>query len=87
MTKIRFLIEQSGDPYQPLCLTTLERGDDSGRGCKVAGMDEAKRLALQSASLCGVEEITWKKPPAAWQPDALLISQWMDDGVEESRDR
>ena len=87
MTKIRYLIEKSGDPYQPLCLTTLEKGDDDGRGLKVSDMAEAKRLAAQSALHCGVDKIDWKEPPTAWQPDAILISQWMDDGIEENRDR
>mgnify|MGYP001486894413 CR=1 FL=1 len=87
MTKIRYLIEKSGDPYMPLALTKLEKGDDDGRGCLVSDMGEAKRLADQAASLCGVDEIIWRLPPIAWQPDAILISQWMDDGIEENRDR
>ena len=54
-----------------------------------ASVEDVQALATRSAaSFMDVEEtpLRWKDAPAAWQPDALLVSQYLDDGVKEARD-
>lgn len=91
MSRYRYLIERGGG--DEVGLTTLEAGDDSGRGySEVYGATEAEKVekakALAAQDPASPEGgLRWSDPPKAWQPDAIAISGWLDDGVEENRDR
>jgi len=73
-----------------LYLTSVTPTDPDGHGTSGPyTLEQAKALATRSAaSFMDVEEtpLRWKDAPAAWQPDALLVSQYLDDGVKEARD-
>jgi len=79
--KYRYLVEVSGDPHRPYALTTITKDDTDGRGHKVASVDDAKATAAGDPNLD--TPIRWRDAPADWQPDALFVSQWIDDGVED----
>jgi hypothetical protein len=86
--RYRYLIELADDNSlgPSVYLTTITKNDDSGQATRVhGGVEGAKELASHDPNLEG-DPIVWKNPPVAWQPDALMISQWLDDGVEENRD-
>jgi hypothetical protein len=76
----RYLIETADDSVY---LTTVTKTDSDGTGCKVASVEAAKEMAARDPALNG-EPVRWKDPPQAWQPYAVAISQWLDDGVEEN---
>lgn len=91
MSRYRYLIERGGGTE--IGLTTLAAGDDNGSGySEVYGETEeekiqkAKALAAQDPA-ASEDGLRWSDPPKAWQPDAIAISGWLDDGVEENRDR
>lgn len=83
--KYRYLIERNADTADTayFCGTVNDEGNPEGT---VGGFDEvedAMRAAESSHATDGHDDpITWKKPPQGWQPDAILVSQFFDDGVE-----
>jgi hypothetical protein len=80
--RYRYLIEQGTDGVY---LTTITREDTDGRAVSVADVETAKLLASQDPSTT-YQNLRWKEAPVDWQPDALLISSWVDDGVKENSD-
>lgn len=99
MGKFRYLIER-GMPEKvfdgnelveaDLFITTITPDDDTGRsgGQAFRTLDAAKAEAEQLHRSDGSEDVPlkWKDPPQAWQPDALAVSQYLDDGIEDNRD-
>jgi len=84
LMRYRYLIEVSGDEYEPFTLTTITKDDSDGSGHRERSVEAAKETAAKDPNLDG--PIRWKPAPEAWQPDSLVISQWIDDGVEDSHD-
>lgn len=90
--RFRYLIERTtddeltGDPRYVVSEATAS--DPSYRvGTGSLTLDEAKALAQQSAASFDPEAVlVWKPAPVAWQPDAVAVSQYVDDGVEERKD-
>lgn len=83
--RFRYVIEHAPKSApEPFVVSQLEPDDDSGQVVLYAtDADDAKR---QVALLEPEARITWKPAPKAWQPDALFVSSWLDDGVTENRD-
>lgn len=81
MSRYRYLIEKASDG---IYLTTITADDTSGTASHVADLDAAKELANLDPNLDGAT-VRWKDAPEAWQPDAVAVSQWLDDGVEDNR--
>jgi hypothetical protein len=76
-----------------LYITTITPGDDTGTsfGTAFTTVEAAQARAEELHQHDGSEDadttpLRWKDPPQAWQPDALCVSQYLDDGVEENRD-
>lgn len=91
MARYRYLIEASGNPSLPFWACTVDATEEArqvGRVGEFATVEEAKRASEESSRLDPNEEdgITWKPAPKGWQPDAVCVSQFFDDGVAENRD-
>ena len=43
-------------------------------------VDAAKAMAERSEQ--DADTLKWKEPQGEWQPDALYVSQYVDDGIE-----
>ncbi len=81
--KFRFLIERADtDDGEQFYLTTITRDDTGGHGPQVASGEAAKAMAESTPYI--EDDIVWKEPPKEWQPVAILMSQWLDDGVGEN---
>jgi hypothetical protein len=72
-----------------LFVTVITPDDDTGQPSSTAfvGVDAAKAHAEDLHRSDGSEDpedhpLKWKDPPQAWQPDAIAVSQYFDDGVE-----
>lgn len=86
--RFRFLIERNpASAALPYALTTVD-----AEGNALGGIADSDTVA--DAKLTGEEyaqselgiELRWKEPPKTWQPDAIYVSQSIDDGIEERRD-
>ena len=74
-----------------LYLTRITPNDDTGTGSNTAfrTVEDAKAQAEEWHLHDGSEDpednpLKWKDPPQAWQPDAVAVTQYFDDGVEEN---
>jgi hypothetical protein len=100
MSKFRYLIEH-GRPEKlvtdeleiveaDLYITTITLEDDSGSSGLGPYFDlDAAKVEVETwvKQQHGDEiAVKWKDPPQAWQPDAVAVTQYFDDGVEENRD-
>jgi hypothetical protein len=72
-----------------LFVTVVTPDDDTGSsgGKAYRTLEEAQAQAEADHKYDGSEDpedhpIVWKDPPQAWQPDALAVSQYFDDGIE-----
>ena len=84
--KYRYLIERSGDELFPYHVTTVNpEGEAQGSGRDFLTIDECKSYAQDTAQSGDEEdwgkrvELIWKDAPQAWQPDAILVSQYLED--------
>lgn len=72
-----------------LCLTVITPDDDTGKTNyeRFVDVEAAQARAVEYERNLNPEvTLKWKPAPEAWQPDALLVSQYLDDGVEPNRD-
>lgn len=74
-------------------VTVITPDDDTGRstGDPCRTVDDAKAYADRLHQSDGSDDpddtpLKWRDPPAAWQPDAIAVSQYLDDGVDDNRD-
>jgi hypothetical protein len=85
MAKFRFLIEASADPFSPFHLGSVDPdGETNGRFGDYQTLDAAKAAAEEMAQSGDGEQVAlqWKPPPVAWQPDAIVVSQYLDEMYE-----
>jgi len=84
--KYRYLIERG--PSSVIYCSTIEANADAREIGAVGEFDNAAdaKLAAEDEAATVGETLHWKAPPKPWQPDALYVSQTLDDGVEENRD-
>ena len=79
--RFRYLIEANGpgalDAY---ALTTITPTDDSGTSC--GGGDTVAEAKALAQTWHRDIVLTWKDPPAEWQPDAVAVSQWLTSDEE-----
>lgn len=75
-------------------LAVITPEDETGKGSTDPHLSvedaqaEAERLHRSDGSEDPADHpLVWKDPPEAWKPDALFVSQYLDDGVEPNRDR
>lgn len=90
------IVEVDGDfkvATADVFVTVITPDDDTGKslGRAFQTVDDAKAEAEKLHQSDGSDDpedhpLRWKDPPAAWQPDALAVSQYLDDGVEDNRD-
>lgn len=92
MSKYRYLIEASGNASLPFHTTTVdEEGNPLGAGSDYATLEEAKSRCEDVAQSGDPENwgervaLKWKQPPKAWQPDAILVSQYLTEMYERYR--
>lgn len=88
MAKFRFLIERSSETDKwrgALTISQITPEDDSGS--VVGYADTLESAQAQVEADYPDETISWKPAPKAWQPDALSVSNYLDDGVEENCDQ
>jgi hypothetical protein len=96
--KFRYLIERGAEEMTfvdgklataDLYLSEATPSDPSYRyGTRAYATVEAVQAAAQEAARYADAEVElkWKPAPASWGEDALFVSQYLDDGVEENRD-
>lgn len=78
--RYRYLIERGSGGTFHLCTV-------DGEGLSLGGLGdfpEVPPAMTLARELEPHETIKWKAPPRAWQPDALYVSQYLDDGVVEN---
>ena len=85
--KYRYLIER-GFVTDAIYCSLIEAGSEGREFGTLGEFDNAAdaKLAAEADAKATADELRWKDPPKAWQPDALYVSQTLDDGVEENRD-
>ena len=80
MTRYRHLIERAGSD---IYLTTITAAEPGGIGSgRYDSVDAAKASAAKDPD--APDGLRWRDPPEEWKPDAICISQWLDDGIEEN---
>lgn len=78
--RYRYLVEFGVDDI--VVLSTITAEDTSGTTVSTAlTVDEARALAAK----CESEDVLWQLAPKAWRPDAIVVSQWFDDGADDKR--
>lgn len=86
MSKFRFLIEQSAESQRWKGVFTISQitpDDDTGMTIGYADTVDAAKQSVAT----DFPGLRWKTAPEAWQPDAVAVSDYLDDGVEEHRDQ
>ena len=59
--------------------------DGTSQGA-IGDYENAADAKLAAEEFARPDELRWKDPPKPWQPDALYVSQTLDDDVTENRD-
>ena len=81
--RYRWLIEQGGPEDNGavyLGQVDVEGEYVYGQPFRCDDVDAAKEMVERSEE--NADTLKWKEPPIEWQPDALCVSQYVDDGIE-----